>query len=74
MKANNCIYFQKAIDVEKEDKEFEEALINIDGIGTVDVQRTSTSTCANMDINVEFTSVPGDRPLMTVITYDMLVS
>lgn len=54
------------IDVQLTDDLIKSTLQEIDGIGTLTVARTDESTCANMDIIVEFMESRGVQELMTV--------
>ena len=40
--------------------------VSIEDFGTLGVERTKDSTCANMNFMITFLDKPGDRPLMTV--------
>ncbi|XP_060584412.1 fibrocystin-L-like isoform X2 [Ruditapes philippinarum] len=43
---------------------------SVEDLGTLDIERSEDSTCANMEFEITLTDRPGDRPIMTV-TYDL---
>jgi len=54
------------LDVSLEDDDVGVVVSSLGNIGSPTVESTEESTCANRDIVITFTDLPGDQPAMTV--------